>query len=87
MHDEQGKEAPCDNCYVGLDEENIEVWSIYSLVRSQVKVAPMGEIIGLDYAAVLGVIELYVAGNEIKRIFESVLMCFNIEQEAAGTIK
>lgn len=54
---------------------------MYSLVRNQVRVAPMGEVIGLDHRAVLGDIELYVAADEVKKIFESVLECFCIERE------
>ena len=41
----------------------------------------MGELIGLDYAAVLSVIELYVAADKVKETFEFVVMCFNTEQE------
>jgi len=62
-----------------LDVENVDIWEIYSLCRNQVRVAPMGEMIGLDYGVVLNVIELYTA--DVKRIFEGVLKCFYIEQE------
>lgn len=41
----------------------------------------MGEIIGLDYAAVLSAIKLYVAADEIKRVFELILECYRIERE------
>jgi len=41
----------------------------------------MGDIIGLDHTAVLGDIKLYVAADEVKRVFESVLECFSIERE------
>ena len=64
-----------------LDEANIEVWNIYSLVRDQVRVAPMGEIIGLDHVGVLGDIKLYVAADKVKETFEQVLMCYQLEQE------
>lgn len=64
-----------------LDNENVEIWDIYLLVRNQVKVTPMGDIIGLDYVAVLDVIKLYFVADEIKRVFESVLECFSIEME------
>lgn len=39
----------------------------------------MGEIIGLDYSAVLKVISLYT--TDIKRTFEAVLECHQIVQE------
>lgn len=39
----------------------------------------MGEIIGLDYGAVLDVIKLYT--DNVKKTFEQVLMCYQIEQE------
>ncbi len=54
---------------------------MYLLVKDQVRVAPMGEIIGLDKGVVLSVIELYVDVDEIKKTFEGVLECFRIEQE------
>jgi len=41
----------------------------------------MGEIIGLDYNAVLNVIKLYIKDDNVKMIFENVLNCFQIEQE------
>lgn len=64
-----------------LDDENVEIWNIYLLVRGQVKITSMGDIIGLDYVAVLDVIKLYFAADEVKRVFESVLECFSIERE------
>jgi len=64
-----------------LDEHNIVFYDIYLLVRNQVKVTPMGEVIDLDHKAVLGDIELYVAADKVKKTFENVLMCFNIERE------
>ena len=54
---------------------------MYSLCRNQVRVAPMGEVIGLDHGAVLGDIKLYHTDGDVKRIFEGVLMCYNLEQE------
>lgn len=64
-----------------LSDENFEIWNIYLLVRNQVKVTPTGDIIGLDHNAVLGDIKLYFAADEVKKVFESVLECFNIERE------
>ena len=81
LNEDDDTEPPCERCYVVLDEGNVKAWDIYSLVRNQVRVAPMGEIIGLDHNAVLGDIKLYVDANEIKKTFEGVLECFHIEQE------
>lgn len=39
----------------------------------------MGDIIGLDYGAVLDVVKLYT--DDIKRAFEGILECFRIERE------
>jgi len=64
-----------------LDERNVETYDIYLLVRNQVRLSPMGEIIGLDYNAVLNVIKLYIKDDNVKMIFENVLNCFQIEQE------
>ncbi len=40
----------------------------------------MGEVIGLDYGAVMGVLKLY-ADDRVKESFEFVLLCFEIERE------
>lgn len=63
-----------------LDGCSVVLYNIYSLVRNQVRIAPMGGVIDLDYAAVLNVVKLYVAADEIKETFERVLECFNIER-------
>lgn len=39
----------------------------------------MGEIIGLDYNAVLSVIKLYDV--DVKKTFEQVLICYQLEKE------
>lgn len=39
----------------------------------------MGDVMGLDYGAVLDVIKLY--SDDVKGSFERVLECFRIEQE------
>jgi len=39
----------------------------------------MGDIIGLDYTAVEVVVRLYT--KDVQKAFESVLMCYQIEQE------
>jgi len=64
-----------------LDERDTAKFSIYLLVRNQVKLSPMGEVIDLDHKAVLGDIELYVPADEVKETFEFVLHCFGIERE------
>jgi len=64
-----------------LDEHNVETYNIYLLVRNQVRLSPMGEIIGLDHNAVLSDIELYAKDDDVKTVFEKVLNCFQIEQE------
>ncbi len=64
-----------------LDEANTESWNIYLLVRSQVRVTPTGDIIDLDFAAVLEVIKMYADIDKVKGMFESVLRCFQIERE------
>ena len=65
-----------------LDESYVELYSIYAIVRNQVRVSAMGETIGLDFDAVLSVINLYVdSKEELKEAFEFVLKCFNIERE------
>lgn len=64
-----------------LDERNTFLYNIYTIVRSQVRVSPMGDPIALDYGAVLSTIKLYVTTNKVKEAFEYVLTCFNIEME------
>ena len=64
-----------------LDERNVIVYDIYALVRNQVRVSPMGDVIDLDHRAVLDDIKLYVAADDVKETFENILMCFNIERE------
>jgi len=41
----------------------------------------MGEMIGLDHGAVLGDIKLYVVEDEVRKMFEQVLLCYRLEQE------
>lgn len=68
-----------------LDECSVVFYNVYSLVRNQVRVSPMGDLIDLDYAAVLSVIRLHTetlsVADEVKETFERVLECFNIERE------
>ena len=54
---------------------------MYALVGNQVRVAPMGGVIGLDHGAVLTTIKLYASDGDVKRLFEGVLTCHRIEQE------
>lgn len=44
----------------------------------------MGEVIGLDYNAVLNVVKLYVPYDEVKKTFEWILDCYQIEQDVKG---
>lgn len=64
-----------------MDEDNVEIWHVYSLVRGQVRITPMGEVIGLDYAVVLDIVKLYFVVDEIKEAFELIRECFQIERE------
>jgi len=41
----------------------------------------MGEIIGLDYGAVLDTIKLYATNDDVKKLFEQMLCCHRIEEE------
>jgi len=40
-----------------------------------------GDIIDLDYTAVLDVVKLHVAAGEVKETFKQILECFKIEKE------
>jgi len=40
----------------------------------------MGDVIGLDYSAVLKVLDLYKV-EDTQKVFEDILLCWNIEQE------
>lgn len=64
-----------------LDEHDAMFYNIFSLVRNQVRMSPMGESIDLDHKAVLDDIRLYVAGDKVKETFERVLEFFHIERE------
>lgn len=85
IYEKDNEEPPCDGCYVKLDEGNTEAVNIYFLVRDQIRVAPMGEVVGLDYGTVLDVIKLYAIDGDVKKIFEDVLTCHRIEQEFRET--
>lgn len=54
---------------------------MYLFVRNQVRVTPMGDVIDLDYGAVLDTIKLYVAADEVKEAFDFVVKCFSLEKE------
>jgi len=75
------REPPCDKCYVELDLANVETMQLYRLVCGQMRVAPSGKVIGLDYDAVLKTIELYADGENVKKLFEDVRLCYRLEQE------
>jgi len=80
LYEERDMEPPCERCYVELDEENKEVMDLYLKVRNQVRLSPMGDIIGLDYNALNFIMDIY--GIENKRdMFEKMLVCFAIDRE------
>ncbi len=54
---------------------------MYTLVGNQVRVAPMGGVIGLDHGAVLDTIKLYTTDGDVKKLFEGVRTCHRIEME------
>jgi len=56
------------------------VIKVYFLVRSQVRLAPMGDIIGLDYNAIKFVMDMYKISSK-QYVFEKILQCFDIERE------
>jgi len=45
-----------------------------------VRMTGFGDIIDLDYAAVLDVVKLHVPAGEVKETFNRILECFNIER-------
>jgi len=51
------------------------------MVRDQLRITGMGDVIGLDKGAVLDVIELYT--EDVKAMFEWILLCYRIEKEAS----
>ena len=54
---------------------NLRAWELYQLVGTQVRVAGMGEVIGLDHTAVLAVFALYdLKGEEAIDIFEKLIV-------------
>jgi len=58
----------------GLLPENINAYEIYLLVRTQFIVAGMGDVIGLNYSAVLETIKLYIDDDSERRdVFEKVV--------------
>ena len=50
------------------------------MVRDQLRITPMGDVIGLDYGAVIDVLKLYT--DDVKAMFEWILLCYRIEKEA-----
>ena len=54
----------------------------YAKARSQVRVSPMGDIIGLDYGAIAYLMHLEgYTGEREKELFTFILTCFNLERE------
>lgn len=66
-----------------LDECSVVFYNMYAFVRNQVIVSSMGDVIDLNHQAVLGDIKLDTPADEVKKTFERVLECFNIEREFA----
>lgn len=65
-----------------MPEEYDELINLYSKVRSQLLIGPMGDVISLNYTDVLSIIKLYVSDESLhQEIFEDILMLHNIEQE------
>ena len=61
-----------------MDIENHKTWKLYILCRDQIRLSSMGDVIGLDHGAVIKDIELYGEGQ---KMFEDILLCWEIEQE------
>ena len=81
MYLDEGKEPPCGECYVELLSENEKPWNIFMLCQDQVRRAGMdGTVVGLDYAAVIAILELYGEGQN-KKMFEDIIICSKIKQE------
>lgn len=78
MHIEEGKNCPCESCYVSLYEENKRTWELYLICKDQLIISPSGHVIGLNKEAVIKILEMY---HEDKRMFEDILFCFTVEQE------
>jgi len=82
LYEASDEEPPCERCHVELWPENRRVWRLFSLCRNQVLRAGMdGTVVGVNHTAVLGDIALYVKPEEVKDVFEEILICFNTVQE------
>jgi len=66
---------------VELDERNVQTVEVYFVVRNQIRIAPSGVVLGLDYSAVNMVLDMYVLKEDRKNVFDQVLLCFEIERE------
>lgn len=60
--------------------ENVDTVDLYNLVRGQVLLTPMGDVIDINQAAVIEVMKLLKPDNP-KDTFLSVVKCFEIEME------
>lgn len=72
INSKAGRETPCKDCLPPLYEENRDAVKIYMLVQDQVRISPMGGIVGLDHNAVHAALELYEIADR-RRVFEQVL--------------
>ena len=84
LYEDRGTSSfpPCEACFVELDERNVQAVGIYFLVRNQMRIAPSGMVLGLDYNAVKIVMDIEgIELEDSKDIFDQVLKCFEIERE------
>lgn len=82
LYNECEKDPPCHRCFVDLFDANSMIIDLYSRVRDQVRVSPMGDIIALDYGAIIHVLDL-LGIEDKKEAFEGIQRCFQIEREIA----
>lgn len=81
MYLDEGKEPPCEDCYVELLQENEKSWKIFLLCQDQVRRAGVdGTIVGFDYASVIAILQLYGEG-ENRQLFEDIKICAGIKRE------
>lgn len=72
IKEKRGEEPDCLACTPPLFPENEDAVRIYFLCQDQVRIAPMGGVIGLDHNAIHAAMELY--GVSSPETFEKVLL-------------
>lgn len=65
---------------VVLFDENTRIVELYDLVRDQVTLSSMGEVISLNHLAIMNMLELFHIEDRLKT-FMGVLECFRVDQE------